>query len=135
MSGHIRRADIDDIPRLIQLEHELFPNNSMGETMLAREIAAGEGWVFTDNALRRVLGYALLRWDEDITRLGVDPFAQGSGIGKRLLEHVLSLGHPTMLTVRKNNWRAVRLYLRAGFAIAGELTSVHAWVLRRAAQP
>lgn len=134
MDGAIRPATELDIPRLLELE-QLF-DNAMTEPMLARELSAGSGGVFFSPQTGTVLGYVLLRYDQgllDITRLGVDPAAQGQGIGPRLLEYALSEGHEAMLTVRKNNKRALRLYLKYGFKIAGHITVSDAWVLRRPA--
>jgi ribosomal protein S18 acetylase RimI-like enzyme len=88
--GPLRRACGDDLPRLLELEGMLF-DNSMNETMLERELALGQCFVY--DVMGEVLGYALLRDDGhqyDLTRLGVDPKSQRGGIGRVLLKHVVS---------------------------------------------
>jgi ribosomal protein S18 acetylase RimI-like enzyme len=132
MGGYIRLIDLDDIPRLLELE-QLF-ENSMAEPVLARELEVGSGFAFVGNMNPWILGYALIREDGDLidlTRLAVDPVEQGVGVGTLLLKHVLSLCCDTMLTVRKANHKAIRLYLKHGFAVVGHISAADAWVLRR----
>lgn len=128
-----REAGVRDIPRILELEQVLF-ENSMTEAVLERELEVGKGYVWVDNLHAKVLGYALVREEEgllDLTRLGVDPEAQGTGVGRKLLRRVLALRQDTILTVLKTNHRALRLYLRHGFEVVGHVTSADAWVLRR----
>jgi ribosomal-protein-alanine N-acetyltransferase len=127
----VRAATTDDIPRLLELEYRLF-DNSMNETMLARELAHGEGFVLESGG--RVDGYALVRpagEKLDLTRLGVDPAVQGAGIGQALLRKVIDMGKPVVLTVKKKNYGALRLYRRYDFVIVGQLNEAEAWVMRR----
>lgn len=64
----------------------------------------------------------------DVTRLGVVSFAQGFGLGRQLLQAVLALAHTeVMLTVRKDNARALRLYHGMGFQIVGHIEQ--AWFM------
>lgn len=133
----IRLATTADIPRLLELEQRLF-DNALTESMLARELKVGEGFVFVDEEdnLSQVLGYALVRADgalRDITRLGVDSMARGSGIGTALLKHVISARGAIALSVRKNNPDAIRLYLKHGFKIVGHFTGATAWAMLREA--
>jgi ribosomal-protein-alanine N-acetyltransferase len=136
VGGILREASEADIPELVDLEAKLF-DNAMSETVLRRELEVGKGFVWVGNMTPLVLGYALVREDGDLldlTRLGVDPAEQGTGIGTLLLRRVLSEGRPVMLLVRKDNQRAFRLYRSHGFEIVGHVTApAHAWVLRRAA--
>jgi putative acetyltransferase len=107
-------------------------DNSMNETMLERELALGQCFVY--DVMGEVLGYALLRDDGhqyDLTRLGVDPKSQRGGIGRVLLKHVVSLGRTVILTVKKKNYVALRLYRKHGFEIVAQLNAHEAWVLRR----
>jgi [ribosomal protein S18]-alanine N-acetyltransferase len=121
-----------DLPALLLLELVLFPGNAFGERLLEHELTTGRGWVVGSPAY----GYALTRDDGiiDVTRLGVLPDWQGKGVGSALLDHVIGLGKETMLTVEKANVRALRLYLRRGFEISGDLRKTGAWVMRRPAQ-
>lgn len=79
------------------------------------------------------IGYLLSRWTDvvvDITRLGVVPEAQGNGVGRRLLDAVLlAADRPVMLTVKKDNRRALRLYRSRAFVIVGEIKS--SWLMLR----
>ena len=127
----IRRATTDDIDDIAGLEALLF-DNSMSPMMLTRELEVGQGFVIGTP----LEAYALVREDGellDLTRLAVQPAHQGRGLGAALLEHIIHLGRPVMLTVKKDNARALRLYRSRGFEIAGHVTAASAWVLRRAA--
>lgn len=135
MNGSIRPATEDDVPRILELE-QVF-ENSMTEPMISRELVVGRGFLFADEHLR-VWGYALLRTEGDLldlTRLAVDPRAEKQGVGRRLLDYVCTVadseGRPCVLTVKKSNRRALRLYLHAGFRIVGHFEVERAWSLRR----
>jgi ribosomal protein S18 acetylase RimI-like enzyme len=58
--------------------------------------------------------------------IGVRDDCQGQGLGTALLAHLIALGRSVLrkdavgLTVMKENRRAVRLYRRFGFEVAGE---------------
>jgi len=120
--------------KISDLEALLFPN-SMGERMVRQELYLGKGWIkerFCEEG--SLAGYVLIRFDEDlldITRLGVHPEESGKGLGSRLLERALEEGDTVILTVQKDNARAMRLYARHGFEIVAHLHSARAWVMRR----
>lgn len=124
----IRPAGVNDIDAIISLEAALF-DNPMSERMLHHELTRGRGWIYGE-----YLGYVLVRFDSgllDITRLGVRPDRQGRGIGKTLLDRAL-LGVPdALLTVKKDNVVALKLYAKYGFRVVAHLSSAGAFVLRR----
>ena len=129
----IRLATSADLPQLVDLEALLF-ENSLASSAFGRELVTGQCFVLGDP----IYAYALVRVQPEITdllRLGVRATEQGQGHGRRLLNHVLALGHTTMLTVLKSNTPALRLYLSAGFAIAGEIRAdgKAGWVMLRRA--
>lgn len=131
---HMRKATIEDASTIAELEILLFPSNCMNERTISNEIAAGECWLVLDHQKENVWGYCLVRRDGellDILRLGVVPEHQGQGIATLLLEKAIEAGQPTMLTVKKDNRRALKLYLRHGFRIVGQLASDNGWVMRR----
>ncbi len=128
----IRRASEEDIPRLCELEALLFPENSLSYAMLERELAVSQAFVMGDP----IYAYALVGWDGeilDLLRLGVHPEHQGRGFGARLLNFILALNDVVVLTVKKDNRRALRLYQRSGFRITGHVIEANAWVLYRQA--
>lgn len=106
----------------------------MGERMVSQELRVGKGWVHEREAIEGLAGYVLVRRDEDlldITRLGVHPEEVGQGLGSKLLELACAGGTTIILTVAKDNARAMRLYFRHGFEIVAHLHSAQAWVMRR----
>ena len=120
-----------DAVAIAELDMELFPDNSLNERTLAREIAAGGGVVTYDK--EQLVGYLLARWDweiMDITRFGVRPSHQGKGLGTRMLFDVVnSTGLDIILCVRKTNSQAIRLYQQHNFRVIGQLQE--SWLMRR----
>jgi ribosomal protein S18 acetylase RimI-like enzyme len=128
MSGMIRRANLDDVEPLMQLESKLF-DNAMNTRMIEYELVKGQGWIYGD-----MLGYILVRFDAglmDITRLGVDSDHRRQGIGRKLLELALAESANAMLTVKKDNVAAILLYRQYGFEVVAHMVAAGAFVMRR----
>lgn len=127
----MRRAIQADAEHIAHLEAELFPDNNMNEVTISKELSVGLGWVAYDGIL---VGYLLAHRDGDlldIIRLGVGPGYQGMGIGRSLLDQVLKQTGTAMLTVKKTNQVAMKLYLQRGFKIVGHLAGDTGWVMKR----
>jgi ribosomal protein S18 acetylase RimI-like enzyme len=122
-----------DAYAISELEMMLFPDNCMNEYTLDREIQAGTGFVIYDG--QKLIGYMLVRCDPedevlDLLRLGIHTDYQRRGLGKRLLNELDQKDlKDFMLTVKKSNIVALRLYSSRGFQIVGELES--SWIMRR----
>ena len=133
----MRRATAEDALEIAELENLIFPDNSFNETTLAMEIEAGICWVYQTGG--HIQGYLLAKYDGkllDILRLGVHPKYQDRGVGTRLLEASLRETGSLMLTVKKDNQKAMKLYHRYGFRIVGELAGEYGdgpdgWVMKR----
>lgn len=133
-----------DLPRLIGLETELFGAGAWSAGMIAEELAGPGRWYVGAEADGRLIGYAGLWFDGDITQvmtIGVDAAAQRGGIGAALLEALVArsreLGaEAVLLEVRVDNEAAIALYRRAGFEILGrrrryyQPEDVDAWTMR-----
>ena len=97
---------------------------------------AGGAWVSHEGD--RVTGLAIALQRERLwvlSMLGVDPWAQSSGVGRALLERALAYGDATGpgIILASRDPRAMRRYALAGFALR---PSVVAWGrLRRASLP
>lgn len=126
---------MNDADELAELEKQLFPDNCLNEFTLAREIALGSGWCFTE--ADDIVAYMLCRGNDyltDIMRLGVLPAFEGRGLGSSLLTRAMMLSCHTMLTVAPENERALRLYHHMGFEIVGLLKDNSGWVMGKAHQ-
>lgn len=131
-----------DVPRLVELERELFGAGAWTAAMLREELAApGRWYVGVDvegdsdaegegdaaGAGPRLVGYAGLWFDGDaatVMTLGVAGEAQRRGLGGVLLEALITrareLGaNALLLEVRVDNDPAIALYRRAGFDVLG----------------
>ena len=61
----------------------------------------------------------MLLTEQHIDALFVDPDMRGSGVGKLLIEHALSLASTLTTDVNEQNDQAVRFYKKMGFNVAG----------------
>ncbi len=135
-SPAVRPLSGDDVPRLAELERELFGASAWTAAMLHEELRAPGRWYVgvdavpdgrTSGAPVRLLAYAGLWFDGDsatVMTLGVAPEAQRRGLGSVLLDalvaHARSLGaDAVLLEVRVDNEPAIALYRRAGFEVLG----------------
>jgi len=114
-----------DIGALAELELLLFPGDSPWTAEMFRsELAAGHHYVVHRNASGAVDGYAgLSRGDEEaeVRTIGVRPDAQGTGVGRAMLEGLLEAAgeRRVLLEVRTDNEPALALYRSCGFTRIG----------------
>ncbi|MCK8677259.1 MULTISPECIES: ribosomal protein S18-alanine N-acetyltransferase [Streptomyces] len=122
-----------DIPAVLVLEHELFPEDAWSEGMFWSELAHARGprasrrYVVAETEDGRLAGYAGLAAAGglgDVQTIAAARDQWGTGLGARLLTDLLQ--HATafecaevLLEVRVDNTRAQKLYERFGFAPIG----------------
>lgn len=129
----MRRLLKEEVEELAQLEEELFPDNCFNEVTLRKQLKSASCWVETRD--QKFIGYVIAQVDGnmvDILRIGVLPSHQRTGVGSRLLFRALMEAPKAMLTVKKDNASALRLYFSYGFEIAGHLEEEEAWMMVRA---
>ncbi|MEG0533913.1 MAG: acetyltransferase, partial [Citrobacter sp.] len=61
----------------------------------------------------------MLLTDQHIDALFVDPDVRGSGVGKLLIEHALSMSSTLTTNVNEQNEQAVGFYKKMGFNVTG----------------
>ena len=107
-----------DIPTLVRLEAILFPGDSpWNAEMFWSELAAGHHYVVHRDGAGLIDGYAGLMVVADeaqVQTIGVRPDAQGRGLGRALLRHLMQVaaGRRVLLEVRTDNVKALALYPR-----------------------
>ncbi|MCX5109980.1 ribosomal protein S18-alanine N-acetyltransferase [Streptomyces sp. NBC_00378] len=123
-----------DIDPVLELEHELFPDDAWSAGMFWSELAHSRGSratrryvVAEDPVTGRIVGYAGLAAAgdlADVQTIGVTRDHWGGGLGSVLLTDLLK--HATafecaevLLEVRVDNTRAQKLYERFGFEPIG----------------
>lgn len=134
-----------DVPRVVELERQLFGPSAWSEAMIAGELHAPGRWYLAavegDDAL---VGYAGLWFDGDVTQvmtIGVAPVVQRHGVGAALLtaliERSRELGaSAVLLEVRVDNVPAMTMYERFGFTVLGRRRRYYqpedadAWTMR-----
>ena len=120
----VRELRWSDIPELVALERELFPDDAWSEASWWGELAGRprRHYVVVDDE-RGVAAYAGLDLGgevADLMTIAVAPRAGGAGLGTRLLDEVERRAAAAgaaylMLEVRADNTRARRLYDAAGY--------------------
>lgn len=123
-----------DIDPVLELEHELFPDDAWSAGMFWSELAHARGphatrryVVAEDPATGRLAGYAGLASAGDLADVQTIAVAReqwGTGLGARLLSELLRAATAfecaeVLLEVRVDNTRAQRLYERFGFEPIG----------------
>ena len=114
-----------DIPALVQLEATLFPGDSpWSAEMFWSELAAGHHYVVHRDNAGLIDGYAGLMVVADeaqVQTIGVRPDAQGRGLGRALLRHLMRVAdrRRVLLEVRTDNVKALALYDSEGFVRLG----------------
>lgn len=114
-----------DIETVTVLEHELFPDDAWSPPSLWSELAARprRSYVVEQDADGEVVGYAGVDLGgevADVMTMAVASRAQGRGLGRRLLEELVSRAEADhaaylMLEVRADNEPARNLYATRGF--------------------
>lgn len=132
MSAEVRLRPITmaDMPAIMALEQELFPEDAWTPEMFAGEFAqpASRRFYLVAEEGSALVGYAGMMFtggtQADVVTLAVDPARWGEGTGTALLcaliDEAAKRGYAeVLLEVREDNPRARRLYLRHGFAEIG----------------
>ena len=114
-----------DLPSLVALETELFPDDAWSEPTWWAELAARprRSYVVVPDTDGTVVGYGGLDLGgevADIMTMAVAPAAQGRGMGRRLLDELVARAQAdhaayVMLEVRADNEPARKLYATRGF--------------------
>ena len=129
--GAVLREMTDaDMPRIMTLEQELFPDDAWTPEMFAAELAqpASRRLYLVAEEAGALTGYAGMMFtgspEADVLTLAVDPARWGRGTGTALLTALVAEAArrgctEVLLEVREDNPRARQLYLRHGFAEIG----------------
>ena len=126
----LREMTDADMPRIMTLEQELFPDDAWTPEMFAAELAqpAARRLYLVAEEAGTLTGYAGMMFtggpEADVVTLAVDPARWGRGTGTALLTALVAEAArrgctDVLLEVREDNPRARQLYLREGFAEIG----------------
>jgi [ribosomal protein S18]-alanine N-acetyltransferase len=116
-----------DLPELVALEVELFPDDAWAQQTWWAELAARPRRSYVvEEQDGRVLGYAGVDLGgevADVMTMAVAPAAQGHGLGTRLLDELVARAEGDharylMLEVREDNAPARKLYETKGFELS-----------------
>lgn len=124
----IRRMDITDIDSVMHVEHKANSHGWRRRTFEDSLQLNHECWVVVDPYTSTyTIAHSVLGCEVDSAELyniSVDPIYQGRGIGRLLLNHMLTRSQTlpverVCLEVRVSNERAINLYQSVGFKQVG----------------
>jgi ribosomal-protein-alanine N-acetyltransferase len=136
-----------DVARCVELEKQLFDGDDpWPASAFLHEMSSRHNHYVAARTDDKVVGYAgiarlgvLPPHEYEVHTIGVDPAYQGQGIGRRLLEALLSFAGrgAVYLEVRTDNAVAIALYRTAGFTEVGlrkryyRISGADAYTMRR----
>jgi ribosomal-protein-alanine N-acetyltransferase len=125
---NLRAMTMADMPAVMAMERELFPDDAWSPEMFASELTESARRLYLVAVDEGLIGYAGMLFtggpEADVLTLAVSPANWGKGIGTALLQALLDEAalrgcQQIFLEVRDDNQRARSLYLRHGFAEIG----------------
>lgn len=133
MTASLRPLTLADLPRVLELERELFGEGAWSQWMLREELTGPHRFYVALTVPSRdasdglLVGYAGTWFDgqdAQVMTIGVASDHQGSGFGRMLLEALLEHERArgteqVFLEVRVDNDVAIGMYERAGFVRLG----------------
>ncbi|MDE3013504.1 MAG: ribosomal protein S18-alanine N-acetyltransferase [Gemmatimonadota bacterium] len=123
----IRTLGPDDVDAVVEIETEAFTTPWKADTFKSLMDRDGVELIVMEDTTEGVIGYAVL-WcildQGELANLALSPLRRGTGLGSRLLKHVVDVAssrgvHKLFLEVRSSNSAAIDLYQRFGFADVG----------------
>ena len=118
----IRKSNAKDLRSLNPREKDVFDSEHWTYSMIANELMNGPGkatWVIEQPP--NILGYCMTRSfgnEVNILNMAIESSSQGKGVGRSLLEYVLSqvpTKSSVFLEVKQGNLSAIKLYKSLGF--------------------
>tara|TARA_B100001250_G_scaffold399478_1_gene408930 strand:- start:3742 stop:4173 length:432 start_codon:yes stop_codon:yes gene_type:complete len=119
---NVRVSEETDLVRISEIEKSAFLSSAWTKTMIFDEIKLNidrKTWVIDLD--KKLVGYCMLRYGPNevhLVNMAVDPSVQKTGVGKKLLNHILDnipKYSSAYLEVKRGNFPAIKLYLNAGF--------------------
>jgi ribosomal-protein-alanine N-acetyltransferase len=111
-----------DLEQVIAIENEVFGPTAWSPESFWGELARADRYyvVADDGVVQAYGGLWIAAPDADVQTIAVAPGAQGRGLGRRVLDHLLEHARQDgcrriHLEVRADNDAAIRLYENAGF--------------------
>jgi len=126
MKMEIRKMLIENLPKVLEIEKELF-SEPWSAKMFIEKIINHESYVLRKSDEQEIIGY-ICGWkinnEFEITNLGIKKQFQRQGFGEILVKYIFKEMKKEdckvfFLEVRENNFAAQKLYEKLGFKVIG----------------
>lgn len=131
----VHRASMGDLDALVALEQRSFCADRMSRAQYRRHLVSESALVLIASIQRQLLGSAVLFFRKRslsarLYSLATEPDARGRGVGRALLDAVITVArqrgcHVLRLEVRTDNRAAIALYEQSGFRRVGSYTEYY----------
>ena len=126
---HLRKANLRDIPAILEIEQECFREDSFSREQFAYLIGRSKGTFYVVVEQEQIIAYISLLLHAGtrylrIYSIAVHPDFRGRKLGQLLMEQTIATAHDCKaakitLEVKVTNTPAIRLYMKNGFIPAG----------------
>lgn len=126
---YIRKAELADIPAILEIEQVCFQEDSFSKQQFAYLIVRSKGAFYVVQEENRLIAYVSLLFHEGtrylrVYSIAVHPDFRGKSLGQRLMEQTVRVAceyeaEKITLEVKESNTPAIGLYMKNGFIPAG----------------
>jgi len=126
---HLRKANLRDIPAILEIEQECFREDSFSREQFAYLIGRSKGTFYVVVEQEQIIAYISLLLHAGtrylrIYSIAVHPDFRGRKLGQLLMEQTIATAHDCKaakitLEVKVTNTPAIRLYMKNGFIPVG----------------
>ena len=120
--AHIRKFEIEDIDKILEIEGEAFPKSAYSEEIFMHYGETCSDGFFVVEAGEDVAGYIIFDMSGHIHSTAVKRSHRRKGLGRMLFNHALKTTKSRLwLEVRSRNLGAIEFYRKLGMKIVGEI--------------
>ena len=126
---YIRKAELKDIPAILEIEQVCFQEDSFSKQQFAYLIGRSKGAFYVVQEEGRLIAYVSLLFHEGtrylrVYSIAVHPDFRGRSFGQRLMEQTIQSAREykaekVTLEVKEGNMPAIGLYMKSGFIPVG----------------
>lgn len=124
--GRIRKFEIGDIHRILEIEQQAFPKTAYPKGLFIEYAKNNPDGFFVIEASQGIVGYMIFDMKGHIHSMAVERIHRRKGFGRMLFRHALKCANTQLrLEVRAKNQDAVAFYRKLGMKVVGKIPSYY----------